>query len=215
MKIRGISSRSVLLTMLGTRIMQTHTPRRDRLWRRCRWKKRLQMHIISGRICESPRRRNALFVMLTRRLHRVEIHRAKCYSYQHHRHLEIRAVTSDCYHQEQGQNVLQDEEDEDNDGGSSRNYLEDLAAMHGIVLRSTDGDDDNLTEEDVKTAAVVTAATGSTDTMKNRRIILVTSPSTMRNERKRIRRRRKHQHPHPHHRLLRVRSQRQKRMRND
>ena len=74
------------------------------------------------------------------------------------------AVTSDCYHQEQGQNVLQDEEDEDNDGGSSRNYLEDLAAMHGIVLRSTDGDDDNLTEEDVKTAAVVTAATGSTDT---------------------------------------------------
>ena len=74
------------------------------------------------------------------------------------------AVTSDCYHQEQGQNVLQDEEDEDNDGGISRNYLEDLAAMHGIVLRSTDGDDDNLTEEDVKTAAVVTAATGSTDT---------------------------------------------------
>ena len=74
------------------------------------------------------------------------------------------AVTSDCYHQGRGENVLQDEEDENNDGGSSRNYLEDLAAMHGIVLRSTDVDDDNLTEEDVKTAAVVTAATGSTDT---------------------------------------------------
>ena len=42
-----------------------------------------------------------------------------------------------CSRRDRGEIVLQEEEEAEEDvgGGGSRNYLEDLAAMHGIVLR--------------------------------------------------------------------------------
>ena len=75
-------------------------------------------------------------------------------------------ITPDFYSRRNRlENVFQEEEAEENvDGGSSRNYLKDLAAMHGIVLRSTNGDDnvvddEAFTEENVKTAVVAAATT--------------------------------------------------------
>ena len=193
----GISSRSVLLTKLERGLC------RDTLAGSIVAPMSLEETTTDAIISdgyESPRHRNALFVMLTRRLHRVvdmvSPGRMVLFVPTPSISGDKAAVTSDCYHQGRGENVLQDEEDENNDGGGSRNYLEDLAAMHGIVLRSTDVDDD-IPQKRIAAAAVVTAATGSTDTYEEQAIILVTSPLTMRNKGKRRRRRLKISTPSP------------------